>query len=384
MKVVQTVFGKFHHFHLARQLHKRSLLAAIFSSYPEWKLKDQGIPMSLVKTFPWVHLSWFVSQRYGVSRKYMSADLSWLLAISLDSYVRSRMPPCDVFIGISGSGLSTGQMVQSRGGKYICDRGSSHIAFGNQLMRDEYRRWDAEYQEVDRRHIQREEREYAAADRITVPSEFARQSYISLGIAPEKVSKVPYGADLSKFSKMADPSKNSFDVLFVGQVSFRKGIPYLLEAFEQLKHPNKTLTVAGSVQPEIEQFLRSRQNDQIRFLGIVRNPDLKELMSRSHVLVLPSIEEGLAMVMGEALACGCPVIGSTNCGASDLFDNGREGYIVPIRDSKAISSRLEQLAQQPNLRQQMSDNALERVQKIGGWDVYGENYVSLLEEVTAE
>ena len=57
-------------------------------------------------------------------------------------------------------------------------------------------------------------------------------------------------------------------------------------------------------------------------------------MSRSHVMVLPSIEEGLALVQAQALACGCPVIGTRHTGAEDLFSDGNEGFIVPIRNSR--------------------------------------------------
>ena len=70
----------------------------------------------------------------------------------------------------------------------------------------------------------------------------------------------------------------------------------------------------------------------MEFLGVVGQERLAELMSTSHVMVLPSIEEGLALVQGQAMACGCPVIASTNTGAEDLFTDGVEGFVVPIRD----------------------------------------------------
>jgi glycosyltransferase involved in cell wall biosynthesis len=107
-----------------------------------------------------------------------------------------------------------------------------------------------------------------------------------------------------------------------------------------------------------------------------------ERMSRSHVLVLPSIEEGLALVQAEAMACGCPVIGSTNSGGDDLYTDGVEGFIVPIRDAKAIQERMQLLADDPNLRREMGAAALRRVHSVGGWGEYGERWEALLLRLT--
>ena len=383
MRVVQTVFGKFHHFHLARQLHQREMLAGIFSSYPRFKLRDQGIPMDLVHTFPYLHMSQFAAMRYGLGSSAFGLELSWWLALTLDGYVAGRLPDCDVFIGISGSGLKTGRLAQKRGGKYICDRGSSHIRYTNEILTEEYRRWGQEFEGVYHKHLTREDQEYEQSDAITVPSEFARRTYIEMGVPPEKLRHVAYGADLSRFSKVADPPVDSFEVLCVGQIAFQKGVPYLLEAFEKFRHPRKRLTMVGAVAPEMEQFLKGKQWEHVEFLGNVPHARMKDVMSRSHVVVFPSINDGFGMVIGEAMACGCPVISSENSGGMDLIKDGHEGYVVPIRDSASITDRLEQLAQDPILRETMGARSLERVASIGGWDTYGRNYVAVLEALTA-
>ncbi len=69
--------------------------------------------------------------------------------------------------------------------------------------------------------------------------------------------------------------------------------------------------------------------------------EVAELMSRSHVLVLPSVEEGMALVMAQAMACGCPVIATEATGAEDLFTDGVEGFIVPDRDAAALALRMQ-------------------------------------------
>jgi glycosyltransferase involved in cell wall biosynthesis len=137
----------------------------------------------------------------------------------------------------------------------------------------------------------------------------------------------------------------------------------------------------GPISSELESTLkRVRGQDQISFPGLVPQHQLKEIMSASHVMVLPSLEEGLALVQAQAMACGCPVIASTNTGAEDLFTEGREGFIVPIRDVVAIADRLQMLADNPDLRLHMSEAALRRVKSIGGWDQYGERMFQIFSE----
>src|SRR5262249_17888295 len=182
--------------------------------------------------------------------------------------------------------------------------------------------------------------EYSAADVVTVPSRFCVSSFVEMGVPSEKLRKVVYGVDLSRFRKIADPPRDRFEVLFVGQVSFRKGVPYLLEAFSTLKHPHKRLRIVGAMQPEMKIFLQEKHLENVEFLGALPQPDLIPLMSASHVLVLPSIEDGLGLVLGQAMACGCPIICSTNTGGGGLLSAGQGGFVVAVRGAAAITPRL--------------------------------------------
>jgi starch synthase len=119
----------------------------------------------------------------------------------------------------------------------------------------------------------------------------------------------------------------------------------------------------------------------VRLLGHVPQPQLKDVMSTSHVLVLPSIEEGLAMVQAQAMACGCPVVGTYHTGAEDLFTDGVEGYIVRIREPDQIAERLQRIADDATLRSRLSVASLERVKRLGGWHAYGTSALATYESV---
>ena len=383
IQVVQAVCGAFHHFDLARELHKRGHLKAIFSTFPWLRLARENLPRNLVHTFPWLQTPQMVVQRRIGIPAALNRAINWQVAVTLDAWVKRHLPPCDVFVGISSVGLETGRLAQSRGAKYVCDRGSSHIRFQDSIIGEEFRRWGFHQTIVDPRIVAREEAEYEQADAITVPSEFARRSFIEMGVSAEKLHKIPYGVRLDRFRPEAEPATDRFEVLFVGQVGLRKGVPYLLQAFAQLKHPRKRLRIVGGLCPEIRGILPQLPQHHVEFVGHLPQHQLPAVMSSSHVMVLPSIEEGLAMVQAQALASGCPLIGSTNSGAEDLIEDGVEGFIVPIRSPEAIAARLQQLADDPSLRERMREAALARVRHIGGWYEYGEGWVELLDHLAS-
>jgi len=386
MRVVQTVFGVFHHFELARQLRKRGHLEQIYSTWPWRRLQREGLPRELVSTFPWIHTPEMLMHRIKFTHPLLLDHLGYANALAFDRWSGAKLrqrPAPDALIAISGSSLQTGRALKQRGTLFICDRGSSHQRFQELIVSEEYRRWGVHRPVSDIRDTVREEEIYEMADAITVPSQFAAQSFVKHGIAPEKVHVLPYGVRLESFGRTAEPPVNRFQVLFAGAVGLRKGIPYLLEAFSKLKHPAKKLRVAGALQPDMRHVLGRLATTDVEFLGVVSQERLAQLMSTSHVMVLPSIEEGLALVQGQAMACGCPVIASTNTGAEDLFQDGVEGFIVPIRDPDMIRAKLQLLADDSGLQVQMSEAALRRVRTLGGWDDYGDRWERLLFELLA-
>jgi starch synthase len=385
LRVVQSVCGVFHHFDLARELYSQGNLEQIYSTFPWARLKRESLPRSMVSTFPLIDPVLMLLNRYGISLpRAILRRLQYANIAMFDRWVSMHIPECEAFVAISSFGLLTGQTVQKRGGKYVCDRGSAHIRFQLEIVADEYRRWGVSSRPDYPRIIPREEAEYARADAITVPSEFSRRSFIQMGVPGDKVYKIPYGVSLQKFYPVEQPPKDSFEVLFVGQVNYEKGIPYLLQAFSKFSHPNKRLRLVGTVREQIRPYLAEHLPPRVEVLGAVPQSELKSIMSSSHVMVLPSIQDGFGMVLGQAMACGCPVISSTNTGGPDLFTHGIEGFEVPIRSADAILERLQQLADDPVLQQQMGRAALEKVKHLGGWRDYGEQYLSFLKKLVSE
>jgi glycosyltransferase involved in cell wall biosynthesis len=132
------------------------------------------------------------------------------------------------------------------------------------------------------------------------------------------------------------------------------------------------------MQPDLRQIIDRLPQQNVELLGAIPQAELAQLMQQSDCLVLPSLEEGLALVLGQALASGCPVIATPNTGAEDLFTDGVEGMLVPPRDPAALTAAMQQLAKNSQLRLQMRDAAIKRVQSLGGWTRYGDQWEEFL------
>lgn len=385
MKVALSATGKFHTFDLARELHARRALEVIFTGYPRFKLRHERLPAEHIRTWPWLQASYMAMPQRRLLGPRLVHQWEWLIKTQLDAHVARHLPDCDVFVGLSGSGLLSGQAARRRGIRYVCDRGSAHIRVQDNLLREESQRWGIPFEGIDPRVIAREEAEYDEADCITVPSSFSLRTFLDQGVPFHKLRLLPYGVNLQRFQPDGQPDPRRFDMLYVGGLNLNKGIPYLLKAYKMLAHPHKSLTLAGDASPS---FIAAMQghglwSDDIRVLGHVPQAQLKTLMSRSHTMVLPSVQDGFGMVLSQAMACGCPVIGTDHTGAQDLIEHGQQGYIVPPRDAHALAEHLQRLADDPALRATMSAQAVQRVRNAGGWHDYGHQALSIYQSLKA-
>ena len=371
MKVCVGSPGRFHTFDLARQLARAGALQRLYTGYPRWKV--DGLPAERVRTFPWLTMAAHGAGRLGFHS--LQRSLNWPLIRTFDSWLSGRIEPCDVFHCLSSFGVASHRVAKARHGALtICDRGSSHIQFQDDILREEYFKLGIPYRPIDPRVIGRELTEYEECDVIFVPSRFVQRSFIERGIAEAKLRVVPYGVDLEMF-RPARKDDKMFRIIYVGEISVRKGIHYLLEAAARFSETEVEVWLIGAALPEAQALLK-RHAGRFRHFGVIPRAELYRYYSQGSVFVIASIEEGLALVQAQAMACGLPVIATTNTGAEDLFSDGVEGFVVPIRDADAIAERIARLLSRPDDREMMAQAALKRVAAIGGWDTYGQRAVS--------
>ena len=367
MKVCVASAGRFHGFDLARQMQRLSLLSRLYTGYPKWKV--DGLPPDKVASFPWVIAPMMLLNQRGFQG--LGGRLSWTAADLFDRWVARYVEPCDVFHFLSSYGMEAQREARRRHGALtICDRGSSHILSQDAILAEEFSRWGIPYRPMDRRIVQRELREYEEADLILVPSTFVYSSFTTNGVPAEKLLRVPYGVDIRLF-RPVPKEDDVFRVIYVGAMNLRKGIPYLLQALAPLQLPRFEIWLVGPVEEDARPFL-ARYEGSFQTFGYIPRDELFKYYSRASVFVIASIEEGLATVQAQAMACGLPVIATDHTGAEDLFSDGVEGFIVPIRNPEAIREKVQYLFEHPDVRDEMGTAALKRVQALGGWDTYGE------------
>ena len=292
--------------------------------------------------------------------KAMSDELAHVSKIFIDRACRRFTSKTDLFLYYNGCGLESARRVRQEGGITMVEAVNSHVLFQEQIMREEHQRLGLQWRPFHHRETRRRLLEYEEADRILVPSEFVRKSFVNQGINEAKIIKVPYpirsvvGATepLHRHGKTDDV----FRILFVGSISLRKGVRYLIEAFGKLRHPRKELWIVGPMlNPSGLEGLSIP--DGVSFRGVLKRQDLQTAYQSASLFCLPSLEEGLALVLGEALGNGLPIVTTDHSGAEDLMTHDREGVITGIRDPGALCSAFERAIQDPDWFGLIRENA---------------------------
>ncbi|NWF99253.1 MAG: glycosyltransferase family 4 protein [Nitrospirae bacterium] len=279
---------------------------------------------------------------------------------------------CSIFHGWNNQALRSIKAAQRIGAKAILECGSTHRFFRETLLNEEYERFGIKNVRPPEYARQSSLEEVTFSDFIFVASEFAKKTFIDSGINENKLFVIKRGVNLEKFKPLKRKNKK-FKVLFVGRLSLRKGIQYLLEAWKKLNLKNAELVLAGSIDNNIKPIL-SKYNDieNLVLKGFLK--DVTDVYKESTIFLFPSLEEGSAKVTYEALAAGLPVITTENSGS--VVRNGVDGFIIPIRDTKAIMEKITYFYENPKIIDIMSANALENI-KLYTWQRYRENIINI-------
>jgi glycosyltransferase involved in cell wall biosynthesis len=266
-------------------------------------------------------------------------------------------PEFDHFLGYNTNCLETIEMLRERRIFSVVDQ-VDPARVEEQLIIEESERWPGWARvpgRLPQSYWDRLKTEWSLADLVLVNSEWSAEALSAQGVPKDKIIVVPLAIDLSR-SQPPEPvrAESPLKVLWLGSVILRKGIQYLVQAARTLQKYRIEFQIAGPV--GISQQALQSFPANMKILGRVTRDRLSEIYRQAHVFVLPTLSDGFAITQLEAMAHGLPVIATPNCGR--VVTDGIDGFILPARDSEALSRRLAQLAGSPCLVRTMSANAL--------------------------
>lgn len=223
----------------------------------------------------------------------------------------------------------------------------------------------------------------------TVVSENLYEIVQNIYPCPE-MSIIPMGCDTSSFNNNLRienyfGQNNKKVVLFVGRLAEKKGCLYLIKAMREVKDAILVIVGKGNLEDELRVEAKDIQ-DKVVFLGAKTHKELPRIYASADVFVAPSItakdgdKEGFGLVILEAMASGIPVIASNSGGIIDIVQNGVNGLLVEEKDVNGISSQINTILNEPQLRKQLVNNAFNTVKEFS-YENVAAKYASIISSI---
>lgn len=269
----------------------------------------------------------------------------------------------------------------------VLERPNAHTRFAMEAVAAEGARLGVELpanheHAYNREKLGKEEDEYELADRLLCPSEFVVKTFEDRGFAPGRLVRHAYGYDESVF-RPAEPSRENagLEALFVGVCAVRKGVHFALEAW--LNSPASQtgrFRIAGEFLPAYEERLSEMlAHPSVEVLG--HREDIPELMRRSDILLLPSIEEGFGLTCVEAIGSGCVPLVSDAC--TDACVHDRNALVHAVGDADALGRQITWLDAERGELARLRKGGLQSAPELT-WTAAGRKLLAAYEQVVAD
>lgn len=266
------------------------------------------------------------------------------------------------------------------------------VSIANRLfMKENYiadmKKTNTEYLRLEQKHLWNENNiklnleEIKDSQYFLIASNVVKRSMMFSGVKEEQMFMAPYGVDCSKFNFVQkQPLKLPLKLVYVGQVTYRKGIHHLLKVMDRFSENDVELYLAGGYSettPFVQEY-KNRRN--IHFLGFVTRDVLASLYQKSDVFVFPTLGEGYGMVILEALSCGVPCIVSDLAGGDDAIVEGYNGFKFKAGDDDDLYNKILWFINHPDILPEMSLNSRKSVENQT-WQSYYDCVVKAVEAI---
>jgi glycosyltransferase involved in cell wall biosynthesis len=314
-------------------------------------------------------------------------------AFSLHDYIVSRriekmVDQIDIIHTWPLGALQTLKAAAKLGIPSVLERPNAHTQFAYEVVQKECERLGISMPKGHEHAfkedvLRKEEEEYKLADRLLCPSDFVMRTFLERGFSPGSLARHQYGYDEKTHypDNEARDSKRGLAMIFVAGCAPRKGLHFALEAWlKSSAHHNGTFSIVGEFIPGYKEKLSHMlSHPSIRLLGFRK--DYPELMRKSDILVLPSIEEGSALVTYDARGNGCVLLVSEASGA--ICTHMVDALVHRVGDVETLAQQISKLNEDRGLLERLRATSLGTVQEIT-WEASGEKLLSVYRDVINE
>lgn len=380
LKGIVSSGAKFHSMHTAEGLYRHNMLKKYIISERSINLITKNIPSKHIK---YTRIPFFIG---GILRKipYIGSKIPYNIISDVMFDIISlrkiyKLNDIRYFLGFNNYSLIQMKYLKRKGVKLILDQRIAHVNKEIEIYKNESNKLP---NNLSNTMIKRKLKEYEIADYIFVGSNFVRDTFIKNGIEKKKLKVINYGYDDKIFkvkSKKNKNNKDSFKIVFVGQIGYRKGVKYILEAIENLRNKNIKidLTLIGNVDDDFKDVMEEYK-DIFKYKGFMKSDDLVDEYNKNDVFIFPSLCEGSARVTYEAAACGLPLVVTYSSGS--IVENMKSGILIEENSSKSIEDALSLLYSDRELLNKMRINILKDIKKYT-WENYENNISKIIEEI---
>ncbi len=269
----------------------------------------------------------------------------------------------------------------------VLERPNAHTGFAMDVVQKECERLgvtlppDHEHA-YNEEKLRKEEEEYRLATRLLCPCDFVVKTFVDEGYPTERLARHTYGYDEKVYFPACEPRdpKRGLTMLFVGVCAVRKGVHYALEAWlRSAASKDGTFLIAGEFLPAYQEKLAPMlSHPSVKVLG--HRNDVPELMRKSDILILPSIEEGFGLVIAEAMGSGCVPLASEAC--TEICSHMKTGLMHRVGDVEALTRHITMLHEDRSLLERFRAASLEAARSVT-WTAAGRVLLDVYRETIA-
>lgn len=217
-------------------------------------------------------------------------------------------------------------------------------------------------------------------DYFIVPSEYVKKSIEYCGGKSEHIFIVPYGCNIKNIDFIRKQNDEIIELLYVGQVTYRKGVHHLIKAFKELNNSKLRLNIVGNFDENSKIYKEHSNELNIKFHGFVTHDKMLKIYMNSSVFILPSLSEGMSLSILEAMGCKLPIICTENSGVTDIIKENENGFIVKASNTKEIKERIQWFVENRDCILQMGERS-RKVSLKYTWDNYNKNIANAINNI---